>query len=181
MHKLFVVFLVLLSQTTAKAYDVENIKKILKRDKACVFAVYRVMKGKATRESFPQRFDVACIGDIVVGSGTIREKRGCGAFNLNLETGRMTHFADFGPNIVEGKSCDSGGFDAVIDQLLYNDNSEEKPRKVLVRDFMAPYPESSEPTSFYRFVVYSESDSYRTKLGYGREDIDLKTLDVRKK
>lgn len=161
----------------ALAYDAENIRAFLKKKGTCAFAVYRVMRGKATRESFPQRFDITCVGDVKIGQG-VHEKSGCGAFNYNVETEKMTNLTNFGPNIAEGKACDAGGFESVLDQLLYTDNSESKPRKVLVRDFLAPMPESSEPASFIRIVVHSESDAFRTKLGYLLKDIDLKTVDV---
>jgi hypothetical protein len=164
----------------ARAYDADNIKALLKKNKNCVFAVYRVMRGKSTRDSFPQRFDISCIGDVKVGEGTIHEKHGCAAFNYNVETGKMMNLTNFGINIAENKACADGGFDALLGDLLYNDNSGAKPRKVLVRDFFAPMPESNEPASFFRLVVYSENDSYRTKLGYPKEDVDLKTLDVSK-
>lgn len=175
---IFVLLAVCLAQSAA-AYDAENIRAFLKKNKTCSFAVYKVMRGKATREQFPQRFDVTCIGDIEVGRG-IKERKGCGAFNFNVETEKMTNLTTFGANIADGKACADGGFEAVIDQLLYNDNSGAKSRKVLVKDFLAPMPESDEPAAFFRLVVYSENDSYRTKLGYPKEDVDLKTLDVQK-
>lgn len=164
----------------AGAYDAENIRTFLKKNQTCVFAVYRVMRGKTTRDSFPQRFDISCIGDVKVGEGTVHEKRGCAAFNYNIETGKMTNLTNFGINMAEKKSCADGGFDVVLDDLLYTDNAGAKPRKVSVRDFFAPMPESNEPSSFFRLVVYSENDLYRTKLGYPKEDVDLNTLDVSK-
>lgn len=172
-----VLFVAASASQVATAYDTENIRVFLKKKETCAFAVYRVMRGKLARESFPQRFDVTCIGDIKVGQG-IREKSGCGAFNYNVETEKMTNLTAFGPNIAEGKPCGAGGFEAVLDQLLYTDNSESPSRKVLVRDFLAPMPEGSEPASFFRMVVHSDSEAYRTKLGYPIKDVDLKTIDV---
>lgn len=151
MNRAALVYFSLCMVQSAAAYDVENIRAFLKKDKTCAFAVYRVMRGKTIREQFPQRFDLTCVGDIEVGRG-IKMRKGCGAFNFNVETETMTNLTTFGANVAEGKACAGGGFEAVIDQLLYNDNSGAKPRKVLVRDFLGPMPESHEPSSAFEWL-----------------------------
>lgn len=175
--------LIMMSLDTS-AYDVGNIRAFLKKQKNCSFAVYKVMRGRAIREQFPQRFDVTCVGNIVTGENTINEKRGCGLFNYNVETGRMTFLTHSGPNMIVGEDCESGGFEKLINSYLYGHDTEMEKRgvtldKTLVRSTLDQYPDSTAPTSFFRLVVYSEKDSYKKALGYPIEDIELSSVDVK--
>lgn len=186
MKNIVLIILAICLAQSAAAYDAENIRAFLKKNKTCSFAVYKVMRGKTTREQFPQRFDVTCVGDIVVGENTVHEKKGCALFNYNVETGKMYFHLDSGPRIIEGVKCANGGFEKLIDSYYYDYSPEMAKNgvsqdKTLVRSALDQFPESNEPASFFRLVVYSDNDAYRTKLGYPKEDVDLKTLDVSKK
>lgn len=175
-----IVFAILISQP-AHSYDAENIRSFLKKQKKCVFATYEVMIGKDTRNMFAQRYYVRCIGDVTTAPNTIKEKRGCGAFGFNTDDDSIEDLTSFGFNIAEGKSCDSGGFEQVLNDFLYTDSTGIKPRKVYVRDYFRYFTESSIPQAYYRLVVFSSKDSYRSSLGYPKDDIDLAKLDYAKK
>lgn len=184
-NTLVIAMLIFNSTHYANAYDVENIRSFLKKSKKCSFAVYKVMIDKKTRNSLPQRFYVTCIGDIVLNPNTIKEKKGCGAFGYDVETGSIEDLTTFGPNIAEGKTCDAGGFETVLDQFIFNETyssgGKYRQRKIYVKDFFKMLNAQEAPYDFYRLVVYSDNDSQRTILGYSNQDVDLKNVDFLKK
>lgn len=174
MKYLYLIFLITVSPSLLFAYDAENIRSFLKKNKNCSFAIYTVQKNKKNRNMFPQRLsDITCVGDITIGKGTIKEKQGCSIFNYDIERGTIKSIFRNSPVIVN-KVCAEGGFDELLNLKFQMGLPYSNAKEII-----EPLPENSK-SGLFRLVVYSEKDEYRTKLGYPINDINLNDVDVKK-
>ncbi|MGE0761856.1 MAG: hypothetical protein AB7N80_01130 [Bdellovibrionales bacterium] len=91
-----------------------KLKKVVEKDGRCEFAVAQIPTGNhRTSESLWPK-SVACLGDIVVNEGTMREKSGCAAFYLDTYTLRTSGVGTEGRmKIANGKKCASDGLEEV--------------------------------------------------------------------
>lgn len=91
-----------------------KLKAVVEKDGRCAFAVVQIPTGDYRKQESLWPKSVACLGDIVVDEGTMRERSGCGAFYLNSYTLRTTGVGTEGRmKIANGKKCADGGFEEV--------------------------------------------------------------------
>jgi hypothetical protein len=151
-----------------------TIRTFVKKGNRCDVAVFEVVREKKIRKRIgrtPQF--VYCIGDLVFEEGTINEHRGCSAFVWNLDSNTTDPLTAFGYNTVK-KSCGDGGVEDVLkDHLLTTPDG----KKLTVR---SRFEAASSKDGVAREVVFSEKESYKPLLGYGKVEADLNQADLGK-
>jgi|GEM_PF-7104468 len=92
-------------------------KKVVAKHEFCEFAVASFPKGKFAKIEHFQPNTVTCIGSLKLGAGTLKERWGCAAFHIDLQTGQIRTVAgDYYPGyfpMAEGKPCESS-FEEVV-------------------------------------------------------------------
>lgn len=118
--------------------------KVIEKDDRCEFAVASVPKQRDQKNLWPR--GAVCVGTTVSDKGTMHEQMGCTAFFLNANSLMMEPLMpQLGYNRAVDKKCGSGGFESVMADLLFTDNTAGG-KKVLVKwAFTSPFrlPDSS--------------------------------------
>ncbi len=147
---------------------ITKMKSVVTADDSGVLCITDITTNKKWRQMPSMRpKSVICAGDMELGKGTIRERTGCSAFFLNLETLKMTPVTTFGFNMVDNKKCVDGGFEVLMNKVLYTDSTEglDKPgKKVLVseafdRPFLSTYSDHEV------VLIFSERSNAEKLLG----------------
>jgi hypothetical protein len=105
--------------------------KVIAKDDRCEFAVVTIPKDRSRKNVWPR--GPVCVGTTVSDKGTMKEEMGCTAFFINANTLQMEPLMpQLGFNRAVNKKCGSGGFEAVMGDLLFTDNTVSPSKKVPV-------------------------------------------------
>lgn len=128
---------------------------VVKKDGRCALAAAIALRPEFPGASAFQPHDVVCVGDITLEANTLREKHGCGAFYLDLNTllakPLMGTQADYD---VSPKACNSGGFEEVITKVESGRFS----------------PVFFQGHSHHTVVIYSTENRFREWFEKGQKD-----------
>lgn len=108
-----------------------KMKSVIEKDDRCEFAVVTIPKDRTRQNVWPR--GAVCAGSLVFNKGTMQEKDGCTGFFINANTLNMYPLQpplDY--NIINGKKCKDGGFEALMNDLLFTDNTVSPSKKVTV-------------------------------------------------
>lgn len=108
-----------------------KMRSVLQNDDRCEFAVVTIPKDRNQKNLWPR--GAVCAGTLVFNKGTMKEKNGCAGFFINandLMVSPLQPQLDY--NLIDGKKCESGGFDSLMSDLLFTDNTVSPTKKVLV-------------------------------------------------
>lgn len=98
----------------------EKMKSVVAKDGRCDFGVVQVPTGKHATNKSLWPTTVACIGNITLNGGTMKERSGCGAFHLDTDDLTTKGVGSEGRmKIANGKKCSDGGFEEVMGLNLY--------------------------------------------------------------
>lgn len=169
MKYLFITILLVNFNANADALDdyLSKMKSVLQKDDRCEFAVVTVPKKRSQSNLWPR--GAVCAGTLVFNEGTMKEKRGCAGFFINADNLVMTPLQphlDY--NLISGKKCDSGGFEALMSDLLFTDQTVSPPKKV---------PVSWAVTTAYRLpdsqfdvqILYAYKENQKYKYWFNKE------------
>lgn len=111
------------SQATLRDYTPKQVTDFIKKKQKCQFAVGQTNmtieqmspKVQSDEKNWPINPWVLCVDDVVVGAGTIKEKRGCALFYYNIETGVVDEFRrELGGHLMSEQACAKGGFETLL-------------------------------------------------------------------
>lgn len=110
----------------------EKMKSVIEKDDRCEFSVVTIPKDRTRKDVWPR--GAVCVGTIGFNQGTMKERSGCGAFYLNTNNLIMSSLIpQLDYNMAENKKCRLGGFEAVMDDLLFTDNTVTPSKRVPVK------------------------------------------------
>lgn len=142
MKNLFPILALIISQAASAdplGDHLAKMRTVIEKDDRCEFAVVTIPTKRDQKALWPT--GAVCVGTVGFNMGTMREKVGCTAFYLDanqlLQSSLMPNL-DY--NMAEGKKCRQGGFEAVMDDLLFTDNTVSPKKRVPVKwAFSSPY------------------------------------------
>lgn len=143
---------------------IKKIEKLIVEHNAAFMCVASVPKAqhRDNQRAWPK--SAVCIGDLIFDKGTLREKSGCTAFIFDANNSTtMPLIPGYGYNIVTGKKCEDGGFEAVMQDTLLTDM-----RSAVTRD-----PNTGMVTSFGKGKKIPVSTAFMSPYKLPDEDFDL--------
>jgi hypothetical protein len=138
-----------------------KMKSVLEKDDRCEFAVVTIPKDRTRQNVWPR--GAVCAGTLVFNKGTMEEKNGCTGFFINannLMISALQPQLDY--NMIAGKKCDAGGFEALMQDLLFTDNTVNPPKKVSVAwSFTTAYRLPDSEFDVQVLFAYKNNKSYQ--------------------
>lgn len=137
-----------------------KMSKVIEKDDRCEFAVASIPKQRDQKNLWPR--GAVCVGTTVSDKGTMREVRGCTAFFINANNLMMEPLMpQLGYNRALNKQCDSGGFQTIMEDLLFTDNTAGGKKVPVKWAFTSPFRLPDSEFDVQLIFTYKNNKSYQ--------------------
>lgn len=142
--------------------------KVIDAHNSSYFCVASVPKGEKRTNQMLWPKTAVCVGDLIFSARSLQERRGCTAFIFNANNSyTYPLLQNYDYNMAVNKNCPDNGFEAVLNDLLYTNNTAglDKPGKKIPVSAAFTSPYRLPDKDFDLVIVYEEKTKMERLLG----------------